>query len=615
MVSSDVTSKLHPSTLPLLVLLPIVCALPVEQPQPHLVHLFATALNQFYLPHEALAPDWTQWRRVIVSSEPGILEKCDIVCLEIEQTCKELLRGGPDAIIDWIHHDLRPLCSSHDDEDTSAIHHTPILRGSPLGVFLRKSALAFEKLGLEEFAQWCSLTRGWFGVNETKSTRHTPRRRPSPSGIKERPLSNPQQLLLSCLAYFHQANWKLLSVALEECFKISRSLNDRVTLQGCWSLVQRIPEQYRAGIATGSNHYQDDRSTGKKGKGRLVHPDDLLNPHDLLYQVCNDRSTSTSNNPHDVTRLLSKLLIAQSLAIASTTSNHKLSTPSTPATSNPNRSEIQYQNQVGGSERKYDVDPIEFDQELKFARARVWERAKLEPLANMYDDLVLEGPSLSKHDDLDLRTLLDRARKLSDSNQVEQALLLLFDSVETNEKRTRLGLARSTQDEPSDAEVGRRQREARFERWKQEVLACFDRDRFERDDLCNLDLNQAVPTALSDSLDGTTRDLDSPESIIDLAMHRLDMTGCQSRIEAERGVHELEAIKNQILIFGRSTCDHVGGTDSEEESMDELDQEDLRILDGEMNRRDLSRVEAKYWFSLARLEIVAHDYDGKFSVS
>lgn len=44
----------------------------------------------------------------------------------------------------------------------STIAQAPILRTSPLGIFLRKSALRINKMGFEELAEWCKEVERWF---------------------------------------------------------------------------------------------------------------------------------------------------------------------------------------------------------------------------------------------------------------------------------------------------------------------------------------------------------------------------------------------------------------------------------------------------------------------
>ncbi|GAA5998977.1 hypothetical protein JCM5350_005586 [Sporobolomyces pararoseus] len=653
-------STLHPSTLPLLSLISSIIPIVLEVQQPHLSHLFSQLLHQIYSPRQALPNSWKQWRKTFESREAGVEEKCDVLLDKVERTCTELLRNGIDAIQDWIHHDLLCLVSTEEDEPTE-LDQSPLLRTSPLGLFIRKTCLSIERTSFTEIWNWFESTKEWFQSSSIGNSPHSPPPVTSSFSVKQKPLSNPQALLLTALGYLQEGSYNLLLLSLEECFKISRSFGDKITLRGCWSLLKRIPEKYRKRFLNeviGQTNSNDDK-TDSKGKGKMFEggerEEELSNPHDLLFQVYqtlleSDRDPRSSTS--SLIRLFPKLYLAQILAISSTSYSNTSSSSNGPhnsikASSSKGDKKNHPSNAPGG---KWEIDLDCFEIELKFVQGELWDRLGISPISKVYQDLVLEdgeeeilrgddvlegvGPSSvntarTVNQDLRLRVLLQRADQLSsqsDRDSTIQAMRLLLTSIETKEQRRKMGL-----DDRNN-----------FSQWKRTLLDILRRDLTVFGS--STELGEAVqsfdsllstPTRTSPDLSPSVRlasnlsntphspssTLDSISRSIDLVLSRLEMTSCTSTAEALKGLEELEALESRVLVFSSaafspgSSSSTIGGRDgeAEEEEMEEKEEKERREEWGEMKRG--RKPEAKFWETLARVKIVASDFDVDRSLS
>lgn len=121
------------------------------------------------------------------------------------------------------------------------LNQSPLLRTSPLGLFIRKTCLSIERMSFTEIWNWFESTKEWFQPSSIGNLPHSPPPVTSSFSVKPKPLSNPQALLLTALGYLQEGSYDLLFLSLEECFKISRSFGDKITLRGCWSLSQLSP--------------------------------------------------------------------------------------------------------------------------------------------------------------------------------------------------------------------------------------------------------------------------------------------------------------------------------------------------------------------------------------
>ncbi|GAA5828994.1 hypothetical protein JCM3766R1_003894 [Sporobolomyces carnicolor] len=542
------SDSLHSCTLPLLSLVSLVVPVAVEQPQPHLSHLLSLVLTQIYSPTTSLPTCYTEWKRSYTSTDAAIDEKCRILLDQVER-------------------------------NPSEISQAPILRTSPLGVFIRKTSLRFRQLGFEEFARWLENAKRWFELGSDGRSR-LPRTR------AKAPLSNARALLSVALTHFEHGNFDLLSLALAECFKISRSCNDRSTLRGCWSLLKRIPLEYRSkfldDVGADSDAHSRRHSRTSKGKKRAVEDDDLSNPHDILFEVYRatlelDDDDGGSRNGQEpsvaFSDLFSKLYAAQTLAISSgnRSSRDKDSNKPTPASSSSSSS-----HNVRDRRDMFDVDLDTFAIELRFVQSELWARIGISSIAEVYRDLVLEetpeqlvpgsapfassSSSIPVHPtttDLRLRTLLERARDLSNQGDHESnvtALKMLLTSIETDRKRSRIGLgderrgggkrAGETDAAPATVSINA------WTRWKRQVLSTLVAmsasvgDDTARGDVARGSPSRQRSTALKGSI----------TAAIESSVSRLETTSCTNRDEALKGLQELERIEHQVLIASREAA-------------------------------------------------------------
>ncbi|GAA5854631.1 hypothetical protein JCM5353_008178 [Sporobolomyces roseus] len=602
------TTELYPSTLPLLTILPLIVTLPSEQPQPHLSFLLSATLKLIYSNSQDQPQSWKECRARMMSQEAGLEEKL----LDVLGQCRELLAGGSDAVSDWVHHDLRPLCSSVEEDEPSTIAQAPILRTSPLGIFLRKSALRIDKMGFEELAEWCKEVERWFngGGRGAQVTSGKRMKTTSSTAPQRPPLSNPQLLLSTALSHFHQKNYDLLLLSLSECFKISRSLGDRKTLDGCWSLLKRIPKEYQTRFLndTGTNDQDKSGGGGGKGKSRMIEEFSKSNPHDILYEIQSSLDRTESVNHSTISNHFLRLYIAQTL---STTSPPSTNPPPKPGQPNTTASTSK-----GGP--KLEIDREEFRTSSEYVKSRLWDQLNIAPLSQVHQDLSILSSSSSTPSSSDLfplRILISRAQTLSDQNHSSEALQLLLNAVGT--KPGRDGLFRTS---PEDA------RDAGWGEWKGCLWKVLERGLERKGDTEGTrairallprskptrNSRQSPASSLSSSLLDTSRSPNELESKLSLTLSRLSMNSCTSPDEAKKGLIDLEGVMNLVLLRSSSAQGEKGK--SEEEGEQEMEDDESNSKEQGVERvrsgmNDDRELEARYWELRAKLKIVESDFN------
>ncbi|POY73962.1 hypothetical protein BMF94_3005, partial [Rhodotorula taiwanensis] len=118
---------------------------------PNLDHWLALALEYTLEGNEAPQSLKLWLERARGDGEDAVLNQVD----EFEQTLRQLHAGGMDAALDWIVDEFKPLIAwSDDDELTILSQPPPLLRSSPLGLFVRRNYLTLSRMELDELQTW-----------------------------------------------------------------------------------------------------------------------------------------------------------------------------------------------------------------------------------------------------------------------------------------------------------------------------------------------------------------------------------------------------------------------------------------------------------------------------
>jgi len=206
-------------------------------------------------------------------------------------------------------------------------------------------------------------------------------------------------------------------------------------------------------------------------------------------------------------------------------------------------------------------------------------------------------------------------------------LKLLLSGIETFEKRELIGLSFPT---------GRRRRrrsyevkdDGAFSKWKQSVLRILQEVEEEEDggglrEDGDSTKFKSPAISLSNSLKKLNDNKNTTTTIselIDLSLTRLEITACNSSEEAKKSLKLLNSLQNQVLIFSSSaTTTTTMTTSTVDASIEEEEEEGSQVKMteemeeekywGEMTSGENKKLEAKYCQVLAKLKIVASDYD------
>jgi hypothetical protein len=197
-----------------------------------------------------------------------------------------------------------------------------------------------------------------------------------------------------------------------------------------------------------------------------------------------------------------------------------------------------------------------------------------------------------------------------------------LNGIETFEKRELIGLSFPT------SRRRRRSYEVKddgaFSKWKQSVLRILEEaeEGGLRED-GNTTKFKSPAISLSNSLQKLSDNKNTTLTIsglIDLTLTRLEITACNSKEEAKKSLKLLNSLQNQVLIFNSSaTTTTTMTTSTVDASIEEEEEEGSQVKMteemeeekywGEMTSGQNKTLEAKYCQVLAKLKIVASDYD------
>ncbi|GAA5939187.1 hypothetical protein JCM1841_003171 [Sporobolomyces salmonicolor] len=401
-------SKLQPSTIPTLCLTKYLALSPPDLAQPHLDLHLEFILDLLYTSSQPQS--LKEWLQRAEGHEPSDALRSAVADLEAEVL--NLKRAGLDAVLSWISHDLRPLCA-WSEEDEPSVTPAPLLRASPLGIFLRRASLSFSKLSFEEGVAWWAEFDAWCGDGRASSSgtgsRYEKARmaadyQTSRSELRSYELdtemsrNRPQYALLhQALLDYEAGGFEAALQAIEEATQIARNVGDAGCLAALRQRLQAAPGRratHRTPPSIPSASSLDGRS-----------------PYDLLWDIRHARY-----NDAPVHTLFTTLYTAQAMQQSGSDSSTSLISSAT-------------------------LRDSDYDASWQAASAALWLDMSILHLARLRENLALEflDPEQPAWD-VRLAILSRQAVRLAQQNHPEQAIRLLLHAVESHSKRRDMGV-------------------------------------------------------------------------------------------------------------------------------------------------------------------------------
>ncbi|GAA5864125.1 hypothetical protein JCM1840_000709 [Sporobolomyces johnsonii] len=372
--------KLHPSTIPTLCLIKSLASAPPDLAQPHLDSLLEFVLDLIYASNQPTSLN--QWLQSAERDQPNDALRSAVADLEVE--------------VLNLKSDLRPLCA-WSEEDEPSVTPAPLLRASPLGIFLRRASLSFSKLSFEEGVAWWAEFDAWCRDGRpasnggTRSSYEKARMTADYQTLRselrsyeldtESSRNRPQYALLhQALLDYEAGGIEAALQAIEEATQIARNVGDA----GCLAACASIP----------SASSLDGRS-----------------PYDLLWDIQHARS-----NDAPVHTLFTTLYAAQAMQQSRPDSSKSLISSAT-------------------------LTDSDYDASWQAASAALWLDMSILHLARLRENLALEflDPEQPAWD-VKLAILSRQAVRLAQQNQSEQAIRLLLHAVESRSERRDMGV-------------------------------------------------------------------------------------------------------------------------------------------------------------------------------
>ncbi|GAA5890417.1 hypothetical protein JCM8208_004865 [Rhodotorula glutinis] len=397
-----------------------------SQPDPHLDTLLALTLECTLEP--APPPSIEQWPHQPPAA-PLDDDVLDIIDQLVQTTADVRAKGMDDALL-WVGDAVRALVALPEEDEFNLSANPPpppLLRASPLGLYVRRTALSFAKLDFAETLEWWAAFEQWCdGVepaHERKKRRDVPGfararlqqdyqaarehvRTFVPAGQRD---STAQQALLHlALIEFEDGGFEAAQLALDEATSVARTIGDAPCLAACTSLRLRLE-------AASSN------SPSRK-KARAA----LTSPHDLLWDIS---QRSSSDTP--LSTLFPQLYLARA-------ASQQLAFPVPPAA--PLKTDPAHGGKMSAPSAPRAVDHPGFASAWHVVAAGLWDAMGIAPLARLHDSLALalddaRAPSW----DVRLTVLERRAARLVDEGRDKAARRVLLRAVEGREERKGMG--------------------------------------------------------------------------------------------------------------------------------------------------------------------------------
>ncbi|GAA6058207.1 hypothetical protein JCM3770_005014 [Rhodotorula araucariae] len=285
------TAALAPAVIPTLCLVSLVAAASLApQPVPHLDALAALALECTHEHDQAPPPSLHRWLDRARGPNPSDPLAADIT--GIHQTVLAVRARGMDNALHWLANQFRTLVAPSDDDELTVTLHAapppPLLRASPLGVYVRRAAITLARLEFAETLEWWGVFERWcdgempeargkrrrevssFARARLQQDYHAAREhvRTFVSAGQREPTAQ-QALLHLALVEYEDGGLEAAQLALDEATQIARTVGDSACLAACASLRLRL----------------EAAVSGAEGSGRKIGRAARDSPHDLLWEL------------------------------------------------------------------------------------------------------------------------------------------------------------------------------------------------------------------------------------------------------------------------------------------------------------------------------------------
>ncbi|BGP32884.1 hypothetical protein JCM10296v2_004669 [Rhodotorula toruloides] len=532
--------KLLPAAIPTLLLIQHLATSSLDSPEPHLDHLLALALECTLENDPPVSlKAWLSRARGEDASE-GLLAVVD----HVEVATRRVAAGGMLHTLTWLTDLLEGfslVAPSEDDELAMSTDPPPLLRSSPLGMYIRRLGIVLAKLTFEETCAWWKDFLRWVegekaGKRREVDTFAEARLRQDYHLSRElfRTFNgngdvSPQQALLHhAVVEYEDGGFAEARMALDEATHIARTVGDKACLAECTSLRKRLNA-----ASSPAAHAADSQATASEANEPA-----LDSPHDLLWEIERRRRTG------DPDSLFPLLYTSQ----ASYQSYLFPPVPPLPTTRQP-------QDEMEKEKRKAQKLAGEPDSDWETgwhaAAAGLWEGTGVDSLAELHESLALEfGDPLKPSWDIKLSILSQKTHRLSSQNRHAAALQLLLAAVDTREKREGMGMKEVrewremvwTVEREWARRSGRTHDEQAAQRYLSRPTLSAESD---EDAPLYTRLSQAYTThhRATQTLSTRTR----LTSLLDLIGLRLSSAGPGATTEAERGLQEMEKVWVEVL--------------------------------------------------------------------
>ncbi|GAA6005549.1 uncharacterized protein JCM10292_006693 [Rhodotorula paludigena] len=426
--------SLGPAALATVVLVYSLLSSPssLSSSEPNLDLLAAYALECTAEHHAPPSLDaWIKRARATTASEAVHARLTDVQLI-----VKALRADSLDGVLQWFNEVFRVLLApTEEDELAPSLTPPPLLRASPFGVYVRRTALTLGRMSFDETRTWWAALERWCdGPGERGEQRKSEKRRRevppfararlqqdyqsarelvrtfTPEGQRE-PTSQ-QALLHLALIEFEDGGLGAARMALHEATQVARTVGDTACLAACASLQKRLD------AASGAEF-------GRRGGAAATARN---SPHDVLWELSHRNS---QNDPLDT---LFPLLYSSLAA------HQHLSFPPPAKSDKPDPNKDPAQQQAQKDAARVGLHDPDYRAQWHAAAAGLWEEMGLDPLARVHESLALELVDPDKPTwDVRLAILARQARRLSRDNRPNAALGLLLSAVDAREKRVGMG--------------------------------------------------------------------------------------------------------------------------------------------------------------------------------
>ncbi|GAA5868665.1 hypothetical protein JCM3774_003619 [Rhodotorula dairenensis] len=488
----------------------------------------------------------------------------------------ELAEGGLDEALTWVVDEFKSLVAwSEEDELTVSAQPQPLLRSSPLGLFVRRNYLTLSRMDLDELQQWWVDFERWVdgekrGKRKAREQDSSPeyaysmararqdyhqarelvRAFPNQTTVPKSTRTSQEALLHLALLEYEDEGYGAARQALDEATRIARMVGDVSCLSACRNLARRLDS-----VAPVSRR---DRQGAPRLEGKKNATAEAQSPHDRLWDI--ERQREAGAEP--LQALFPPLYVAHARY-------RRALFPHPPAAPKPGEVDAADRNDKS---IKGEMPDPEWDAKWHAAAAGIWETMGLIPVAQLHEELALEAiDPVFPAWDIRLSILARQTRRLVALNKHDEALELLLSAVDSREKRTDMGRreVRVWRELVVEAEVDRARRRGDAVGVKQ-LSAYLTRDPTVRRTRTPFSVDvesetEAVYALLTRSATAhhlATLRLDEPSrlaALIAISQLRVKAAGHPAKVDAERSLSELESAWTALLALDAGGGDSLDG--------------------------------------------------------